>query len=97
MGTKEISNVREDSGVGVIWFLAGMTIGAGAALLFAPQSGRATRRMLVRRSRQGKTALVEKGRDMMDYGRSLYDRGRELVDEASDLVEKGRDLAKGSD
>jgi gas vesicle protein len=89
--------VRDDSGIGVIWFLAGMTIGAGAALLFAPQSGRATRRMIVRRGRQGRTALTEKGRDMMDYGRTLYDRGKELVDEASDLVDKGRELAKGSD
>lgn len=89
--------MREDSGVGVIWFLAGMTIGAGAALLFAPQSGRVTRRLLARRTREGSHAVLEKGREMMDYGRSLYDRGRDLVDEASGLVEKGRELAKGSD
>lgn len=89
--------MREDSGVGVIWFLAGMTIGAGAALLFAPHSGRVTRRMLVQRTRQGSSALVDKGREVVDYGRSLYDRGRELVDEASDLVNKGRELAQGND
>lgn len=89
--------MREDSGVSVIWFLAGMTIGAGAALLFAPQSGRATRRMIRRRVQHGRGVINEKGREMMDYGRSLYERGKEMVDEASGLVEKGRELVQGRD
>jgi gas vesicle protein len=87
--------MREDSGVSVIWFLAGMTIGAGAALLFAPQSGRATRRMIRRQAQHGRELLTEKGRGVVDYSRSLYERGKEIVDEASGLVEKGRDLVKG--
>lgn len=89
--------MREDSGVGVIWFLAGATIGAGAALLFAPQSGRVTRRLLARRTRESSHALIDKGREIVDYGRSLYDRGRDLVDEASELVDKGRELANSAD
>jgi gas vesicle protein len=89
--------MREDSGVSVIWFLAGMTIGAGAALLFAPQSGRATRRMIRRRAQHSREFLSEKGRDVVDYGRSLYERGKEIVDEASGLVEKGRELVQGHD
>lgn len=87
--------MREDSGVSVIWFLAGMTIGAGAALLFAPQSGRATRRMITRRTRYGREVLSEKGRGAVDYGRSLYEKGKEIVDEASHLVDKGRDMVGG--
>lgn len=89
--------MREDSGVSVIWFLAGMTIGAGAALLFAPQSGRATRRMIRRRAQSGREFLTEKSRGVVDYSRSLYERGKEVVDEASGLVEKGRNLVQGHD
>ncbi len=89
--------MREDSGVSVIWFLAGMTIGAGAALLFAPQSGRVTRRMIRRRTQSGRDAIAEKSRGAIDYGRSLYEKGKELVDEASGLVNKGRQMAQGHD
>lgn len=89
--------MREDSGVSVIWFLAGMTIGAGAALLFAPQSGRATRRMIRRRTQYGREVISEKGRGAVDYGRSLYEKGKEMVDEASGLVNKGREMAQGHD
>lgn len=89
--------MREDSGVSVIWFLAGMTIGAGAALLFAPQSGRATRRMIRRRTEHGREVVSEKGKDFLEYGRSLYSRGKDLVDEASGLVDKGREMVQGHD
>lgn len=89
--------MRDDSGVSVIWFLAGMTIGAGAALLFAPQSGRVTRRMIRRRTQYGREVLSEKGRGAIDYGRTLYEKGKELVDEASGLVDKGREMVQGSD
>ena len=89
--------MREDSGVSVIWFLAGMTIGAGTALLFAPQSGRATRRMISRKAKQSRLTLADKGRDVMEYGRSLYERGKEIVDEAADFVDKGREMVQGND
>ncbi|MCL4783675.1 MAG: YtxH domain-containing protein [Bryobacterales bacterium] len=89
--------MREDSGVSVIWFLAGMTIGAGAALLFAPQSGRVTRRMIRRRTQYGRDVIAERGRGAVEYGRSLYEKGKELVDEASGLVNKGRQMAQGED
>ncbi|MDE2237287.1 MAG: YtxH domain-containing protein [Elusimicrobia bacterium] len=36
---------RED-GVGLVWFLLGGAIGAGAALLLAPRSGKETREQL---------------------------------------------------
>ncbi|MCZ2156521.1 MAG: YtxH domain-containing protein [Bryobacterales bacterium] len=89
--------MRDDSGVSVIWFLAGMTIGAGAALLFAPQSGRVTRRLIRRRTQYGRDLLSEKGRGAIDYGRALYEKGKELVDEASGLVEKGREMVQNCD
>lgn len=89
--------MRDESGAGVIWFLAGMTIGAGAALLFAPQSGRVTRRMISRRTQYGREVLSKKGRGAIDYGRALYEKGKELADEASGLVEKGREIVERCD
>jgi gas vesicle protein len=51
---------RNEAGIGT--FLIGIAIGAGAALLFAPQSGKETRREIARRARRAQGAaqgLVE--------------------------------------
>jgi gas vesicle protein len=51
---------RNEAGIGT--FLIGIAIGAGAALLFAPQSGKETRREIARRARRAQDAaqgLVE--------------------------------------
>jgi len=74
----------------VVWFLAGAAIGATVALLFAPASGKETREYLGRKSGEGRDALGEKGRELMDTGRDLYEKGRKIADEAADLFERGR-------
>lgn len=54
----------------------GLTIGAGAALLFAPQSGSDTRRSIVRRGRR--------------LGRRGHDAWDDLRDELSHAARRGR-------
>ena len=64
--------------------LAGLTTGALAALLFAPQSGEKTRKEIARRAKDG-AALVR------DYsvrtGRKIRDTALEVKDSVSDAVE----------
>jgi len=98
MDTEGASVAQEDNSR-FIWFIAGAAIGASVALLYAPQSGADTRRYLGDKAREGRDALAESGRDMMDRGRELYDRGRKLADEAAEMFERGRkivDNASGS-
>lgn len=85
---------REDSS-GVVWFVAGVALGATVALLYAPQSGEETRRQIGVKTREGRERLAEQGRALMDRGRDLYDRGREIADEAADLFEEGRKIVQG--
>ncbi len=61
------------------FLLVGVGIGAGLALLFAPQSGKDTRKYLARRAEDGK-----------EYMTSV---GKEIRKQAEDVVGKGRDLA----
>ncbi len=61
------------------FLLVGVGIGAGLALLFAPQSGKETRKYLVRRAEDGK-----------EYMTSV---GKEIRKQAEDAVGKGKDLA----
>ena len=87
---------QEDTSGKVIWFFAGAAIGAAVALLYAPQSGQETRRYLGDKAKEGKDALAESGRDMMDRGRDLYERGRKMADEAAEMFDRGRKIVDGA-
>ncbi len=68
------------AGSGVALFLLGAAVGAGLALLFAPQSGEETRAQL----RRGARRMKRKARDLADSGRDMVD----------DLQRQGRAAAK---
>jgi len=39
-----------DNGVSIAWFLVGAAVGASVALLYAPQSGKDTRRLIAKKT-----------------------------------------------
>jgi gas vesicle protein len=77
------------------WFLAGAVIGAGAALLLAPKSGKDTRDYLSQTTKDSREVMESSGRELMDRGKELYDRGKKIAEDASDLFERGRKLVQG--
>jgi len=87
---------QEDSGSNIVWFVAGAAVGAAIALLFAPATGKETRRLLSRKTEEGRAALAEQGRAVMDRGRDLYEKGRKVADEAAEMFERGRKLAENA-
>jgi gas vesicle protein len=87
--------MAENNSGSLVWFVAGAAIGASIALLYAPQSGRDTRRLINKKTRQGREALEEVGQDFADKGRELYKKGRGLADDAAELLERGRKIVEG--
>ena len=79
-----------DNGVSIAWFLVGAAVGASVALLYAPQSGKDTRRLIAKKTEEGRDILADSGKEVLDRGKELFDRGRELADEAADIFERGR-------
>lgn len=77
------------------WFVAGAAVGATLALLFAPASGRVTRRQIRRQVEHGTDALAESGHDLVEKGKELFDKGRKMADDAADLIERGRKMVEG--
>jgi gas vesicle protein len=77
------------------WFLVGVVVGASAAILYAPKSGKDTRRYLSRRTQESREAVEATSRDIVDRGREFFEKGRELVDDAADLFDRGRKLVRG--
>jgi gas vesicle protein len=77
-----------------VWFLAGAAIGASIALLYAPKSGRDTRRLIGRKARHSREAVTEVGRDLIDKGRELYEKGLRVADDAAEMFDRGRRLVE---
>lgn len=83
---------RSNSGtLGAIMLVVGGVIGAGTALLFAPQSGQRTRRQIARCSRRARNQAEEVVKDAAD---SVVDVIEDLGDKTSDLFERGGEVAE---
>jgi gas vesicle protein len=86
----------EDYGSKVVWFMAGIAIGATVALLYAPASGEQTRRTIAKKSKEGREALADSGKEMLERGKEMYEKGRKMADDAADMFERGRKIVEGS-
>lgn len=83
-------------------FLAGALIGAGAALLLAPQRGSELRGMLRDYAGRAKDDLVEKGQEAWDTaverGKEYYDKGEEAIHDAGrsakEFAKQGQDAVR---
>ena len=76
--------------VGALMLVAGGIIGAGVALLFAPQSGERTRRDI---SRYVKRTGRRAGELAEDFSETVSDMVDVVSDKAADLIEQGKDMA----
>ena len=91
----EMDETLQESTNTLAWFLTGAMIGATAALLYAPKSGKDTRQFISEKTQQGKEAVAETSQDIAEASRDMFERGRRLVDDAADLFDRGRKLVKG--
>lgn len=69
---------RRSGGAGA--FLVGLAVGAGLALLFAPQSGAATRRELRRRAERARRRAEDLAHDVKVKAQNRYEEVREDVE-----------------
>jgi gas vesicle protein len=90
-----MSDYQDDLMNNIGWFVAGAVAGMTAALLLAPQSGKRTRRLLADKTQQGREAVTETGKEVVDRGKDMVDKGRQLVEDAVDLFDRGRKLVRG--
>jgi gas vesicle protein len=74
-----------------LFFLAGASIGAVVALLFAPKSGRETRDIIARTATDSRDFITNK----VTEGRQLVeDRGRRLGDDFNSFLDKSKDAVQ---
>ena len=86
--------VVEEKGGGAGSFLLGAVIGAGIALLLAPQSGVDTRRDIKRKARQMSDAARDAAGDLQDTVADRYSRARASVGTTIDSARQAIDMKK---
>jgi len=83
-------DIRKNAMVGGIMLVAGGLLGAAVALLYAPQSGRQTRRDLSRYKRK----LSRQAEDIVDdFAGNVHGMMDSIGEKAEDILDKGKDLA----
>jgi len=90
-----IDNTDEKSYGRLAWFITGALIGATVAILYAPKSGKDTRKYISGVTQQGRDAVTDTSKDIVDAGKEMFERGRKLVEDAADLFDRGKKLVKG--
>lgn len=89
--------VERESGGGLGAFLVGALLGAGAALLLAPRTGKETQEEIRSRARELRDAAEERVKDASRQLEERLDQAREGIhnraDQVRDAVDSGRQAA----
>ena len=83
---------KNEGGVGA--FLIGVAVGAGIALLFAPQSGAATRARIQRTARDARDRAQEYVGDARERVTERFNEARGQVEERIDAARRAIDLKR---
>jgi gas vesicle protein len=71
--------MSDNRGINIGWFLAGLSVGAVAAILYAPKSGRETRKAIATGLDGGREHLASLGRDARQQVSDWVDSGKKIV------------------
>jgi gas vesicle protein len=67
------------SGGGILWFLAGLGVGAAIGVLYAPKSGRETRESILAAASEGREVVNEHARKYRDQATEWAEKGKETI------------------
>lgn len=80
---------------GALLVLAGAVLGAGVALLLAPQSGKETRKDITKYARKARRKVEgvagEVAETVSDFAEAVEEKAEELLDRGKDLAKESRE------
>jgi len=71
--------MEDRGGTKIVYFLVGLGFGALLGILFAPQSGEETRKLIADKTEEGRDYLLRKSRQVREQAADYIDRGKETV------------------
>lgn len=91
-----MSNRENNVMVGALLLVAGGIIGAGVALLYAPQSGEKTRKDIGRYAKKARRRTREAVEAVEDFSDQVSEMAEAVGDRAAEILERGKDMAYGA-
>lgn len=78
--------MADDNGSGILWFLAGLGIGAAVGILYAPKTGEETRQQILDAAEQGRDAVKERARQAKEQAGTWSDKGRDYLNSQKEQI-----------
>lgn len=86
--------MSDRNGGGILWFLAGLGIGAVVGILYAPQSGSETREFLMSKAEEGGEYMRKRAAEARDQAGQWAEKGKQAYqsqkEQIRSAVEAGR-------
>jgi gas vesicle protein len=92
--------MADSDGSGILWFMAGLGIGAALGILYAPKTGEETRQQILDAAGQSKDVVKERARQAREQAGTWADKGRDYLNSQKDQIrtayEAGRQAYRDS-
>jgi gas vesicle protein len=92
--TEEEIMAEDNGGSNIVFFLAGLGIGAVVALLFAPRSGEETRDLIAQKANEGKDYVTARGQEIRRQAEDLVDKGKDVVAQQKEQLQAALEAGK---
>lgn len=86
--------MADDSSNGLLWFLAGLGVGAAVGVLYAPKSGRETRESILNAAEEGREVVRERARQYKDQASDWVERGKDVVSSQKEQIRSAFEAGK---
>jgi gas vesicle protein len=78
--------MADNDGSGILWFLAGLGIGAALGILYAPKTGEETRQQILDAAGQGRDVMKDRARQAREQAGTWADKGRDYLSSQKDQI-----------
>ncbi len=78
----------------VNYFLVGVGIGSVVAILYAPKSGKETRKFIAKKASEGNDYVHEKARELKAHAGEMLERGKKAVTETKGQISTAIDVGR---
>jgi gas vesicle protein len=86
--------MSDDSSNGLVWFLAGLGVGATLGLLYAPKAGRELREDIRGSAGSGRDYAAERAQRVREQAGEWVDRGREVLNQQKEQFKSAFDAGR---